>query len=96
MHFDSCNQLLHTEWFGNKIICTYSNSFNNIFFKVFSSYKNYGCLNLTSDTTTNINEQLSLRILDPVCCTVSTPRYPFAAVEVSAPAGFEDAFWPCG
>ena len=37
-------------------------------------------------------EQLSLRILDPVCCTVSTPRYPFAAVEVSAPAGFEDAF----
>jgi len=37
-------------------------------------------------------EQLSLRILDPVCCTVSSPRYPFAAVEVSAPTGFEDAF----
>ena len=29
-------------------------------------------------------EQLSLRILDPVCCTVSSPRYPFAVVEVSA------------
>ena len=37
-------------------------------------------------------EQLSLRILDPVCCTVSSPRYPFAVVEVSAPTGFEDAF----
>lgn len=37
-------------------------------------------------------EQLSLRILDPVCCTVSFPRYPFAVVEVSAPTGFEDAF----
>lgn len=36
-------------------------------------------------------EQLSLRILDPVCCTVSSPRYPFAVVEVSAPTGFEDA-----
>ncbi len=36
-------------------------------------------------------ELLSLRILDPVCCTVSS-RYPFAAVEVSAPTGFEDAF----
>ena len=34
-------------------------------------------------------DQLSLRILDPVCCTVSSPRYPF---EVSAPTGFEDAF----
>ena len=37
-------------------------------------------------------EQLSLRILDPVCCTVSSPPYPFAVVEVSAPTGFEDAF----
>ena len=37
-------------------------------------------------------EQLSLRILDPVCCTVSSPRYRFAVVEVSAPTGFEDAF----
>ena len=37
-------------------------------------------------------DQLSLRILDPVCCTVSSPRYPFAVVEVSAPTGFEDAF----
>lgn len=37
-------------------------------------------------------EQLSMRILDPVCCTVSSPRYPFAVVEVSAPNGFEDAF----
>lgn len=37
-------------------------------------------------------EQLSMRILDPVCCTVSSPRYPFAVVEVSAPAGFEDSF----
>ena len=37
-------------------------------------------------------EQLSMRILDPVCCTVSSPRYPFAVVEVSAPTGFEDAF----
>lgn len=37
-------------------------------------------------------EQLSLRILDPICCTVSSPRYPFAVVEVSAPTGFEDAF----
>ena len=37
-------------------------------------------------------EQLSLRIFDPVCCTVSSPRYPFAVVEVSAPTGFEDAF----
>ena len=37
-------------------------------------------------------EQLSLRILDPVCCTVSSSRYPFAVVEVSAPTGFEDAF----
>ena len=37
-------------------------------------------------------EQLSLRILDPVCCMVSSPRYPFAVVEVSAPTGFEDAF----
>ena len=36
--------------------------------------------------------ELSLRILDPVCCTVSSPRYPFAVVEVSAPTGFEDAF----
>ena len=37
-------------------------------------------------------EQLSMRILDPICCTVSSPRYPFAVVEVSAPTGFEDAF----
>lgn len=37
-------------------------------------------------------DQLSLRILDPVCCTVSSPRYPFAVVEVSAPTGFEDSF----
>ena len=37
-------------------------------------------------------EQLSMRILDPVCCTVSSPRYPFAVVEVSAPTGFENAF----
>lgn len=37
-------------------------------------------------------EQLSMRILDPVCCTVASPRYPFAVVEVSAPTGFEDAF----
>lgn len=37
-------------------------------------------------------EQLSMRIFDPVCCTVSSPRYPFAVVEVSAPVGFEDAF----
>lgn len=37
-------------------------------------------------------DQLSLRILDPICCTVSSPRFPFAVVEVSAPAGFEDAF----
>lgn len=41
-------------------------------------------------------EQLSLRILDPVCCTVSSPRYPFAVVEVSAPTGFEDAFGLAG
>ncbi len=33
-----------------------------------------------------------MRILDPVCCTVASPRYPFAVVEVSAPTGFEDAF----
>lgn len=37
-------------------------------------------------------EQLSMRILNPVCCTVASPRYPFAVVEVSAPTGFEDAF----
>lgn len=55
---------------------------------------------VSPDTASRLNaivhpvllEQLSLRILDPVCCTVSSPRYPFAVVEVSAPAGFEDAF----
>ena len=55
---------------------------------------------VSPDTVTRLNdivhpvliEQLSLRILDPVCCTVSSPRYPFAVVEVSAPTGFEDAF----
>lgn len=55
---------------------------------------------VSPDTVTRLNsivhpvliEQLSLRILDPVCCTVSSLRYPFAAVEVSAPTGFEDAF----
>ena len=55
---------------------------------------------VSPDTVTRLNgivhpvliEQLSMRILDPVCCTVASPRYPFAVVEVSAPAGFEDAF----
>ena len=55
---------------------------------------------VTPDETEKLNalvhpvlvEQLSSRLLDPVCCTVSAVSYPFAVVEVSAPRDFSDGF----
>ena len=37
-------------------------------------------------------EQLGLRLLPANCCSVMMPEHDLAVVEVSAPAGFEDAF----
>lgn len=36
--------------------------------------------------------QLTHRLLPTECCTARVPAWPLAVVEVSAPAGFEDAF----
>lgn len=37
-------------------------------------------------------EQLAVRLLEPICCTVSPLHNPFAVVEVSAPRDFVDGF----
>lgn len=37
-------------------------------------------------------EQLGLRLLPAACCTATKPEHEVAVVEVSAPAGFEEAF----